>query len=340
MFCNKCNTQVPEGTKFCPTCGNSLVTFDNNSQVNFSQTNGSFNQNVPLNAQFNQTTETGNFTGQVVEKEDKASIGLAILSWFIPLAGLIIFFVKKKTSPKTAKVSGICALISFILSLLVCIAIASIAVGTVNEILDRAEDQSEIIYEEIESDSDNDYDDDDDNVSSNTNVNASSDWKTYQVVVGEKTIVLPVTYTELSTATGFTLKDKDLTGSLDAGYYATLNMYKNDKLALYIEVLNSTGGSIKYTDSKVTRVSQTKYQVSQGATAIIFPGGIKAGDTITEEKIITLFGTPDDTNEYNGDNYESKTYTYLSDTTWTTINNFKIDVVNGVIDQISLDHRR
>lgn len=51
--------------------------------------------------------------------EEKASVGLAILSFFIPIAGLIIFLTKKNDRPKTAKVSGICALVSFILNIVI-----------------------------------------------------------------------------------------------------------------------------------------------------------------------------------------------------------------------------
>lgn len=51
--------------------------------------------------------------------EEKASVGFAILSFFIPLAGLIIFLTKKNDRPKTAKVSGICALVSFILNIVI-----------------------------------------------------------------------------------------------------------------------------------------------------------------------------------------------------------------------------
>lgn len=49
-------------------------------------------------------------------KEEKASVGLAILSFLIPLAGLIIFITDKSKKPKTAKVCGICALVSFVIS--------------------------------------------------------------------------------------------------------------------------------------------------------------------------------------------------------------------------------
>ena len=55
-------------------------------------------------------------------QEQKASVGFAILSFFIPLAGLIIFLTQKDKRPKTAKTSGICALVSFILNIIIIIA--------------------------------------------------------------------------------------------------------------------------------------------------------------------------------------------------------------------------
>lgn len=75
------------------------------------------------NNSFNQQNENNQYSYQQYYQppqppaEEKASVGLAILSFLIPLAGLIIFLVKKKERPKTAKVSGICALVSFILSM-------------------------------------------------------------------------------------------------------------------------------------------------------------------------------------------------------------------------------
>ena len=50
--------------------------------------------------------------------KDKPSIGFAILSFFIPLVGLILFLVWKKDMPIKAKSCGIGALIGFILSFL------------------------------------------------------------------------------------------------------------------------------------------------------------------------------------------------------------------------------
>lgn len=48
--------------------------------------------------------------------EQKANAGLAVLSWFIPLAGLVIYLTEKDTKPKTAKACGKCALASFIIN--------------------------------------------------------------------------------------------------------------------------------------------------------------------------------------------------------------------------------
>ncbi|MCD7873296.1 MAG: DUF5067 domain-containing protein [Clostridiales bacterium] len=51
---------------------------------------------------------------------------MAILSFIIPLAGLIIFLVDKDKKPKTAKASGICALVSFLINIIL---IAAITLG-------------------------------------------------------------------------------------------------------------------------------------------------------------------------------------------------------------------
>lgn len=52
-------------------------------------------------------------------KEEKASVGLAILSYLIPLVGLILYLTKKDDKPKTAKVCGKCALASVIINIVI-----------------------------------------------------------------------------------------------------------------------------------------------------------------------------------------------------------------------------
>ena len=172
------------------------------------------------------------------------------------------------------------------------------------------------------------------------NVDVTADWKKYEVIINGKTISLPTSYNELNSASGFSYKDSELNSKLQTGYYTFLNMYdSNGKYGLNIEILNDTGSEKTFTECAITRITQTKYQATQSGLKVIFPGGLKVGDSITEEQIIKLFGSPDKVRDYNGDNYISKTYRYVEDSTWTTTNYFEIQIVNGVIDSLELDNR-
>lgn len=315
MFCNKCQNQVQEGSKFCPFCGNALMVepLDNNSE----------------SVVVSNVVQGNNFDA------DKVNIWLVILSWFVPIVGLVVFFVKKSSSPKTAKASGICALISFCLNIVVLFFLVivflnftTVVYNQSDDIIDDAINTTEVFEETIFEETD--YLDDSSII---------VDWEQYQVSVNSKKITLPVEYSTFATATGFSLKDTDLTRILEKNYYSTLNMYKNDKLALYAEIYNDSISSIKCGDGKITRINQTKYHINQNATPIVFPGGLKAGDSVTESKIRSLFGEPSKIDDYSAGEYSSKAYIYYSDDTWTTTNYYKITVLNGIIDSIVLDHR-
>lgn len=56
-------------------------------------------------------------------QEQKANVGLAILSFFIPIVGIVLYFTQKKEKPKTAKACGkaalACIIISFVLEIVI-----------------------------------------------------------------------------------------------------------------------------------------------------------------------------------------------------------------------------
>ena len=87
--------------------------------------------------------------------EEKASVGFAILSFFIPLAGLIIFLTKKNDRPKTAKVSGICALVSVVLGTVISIIASGIFTSRIIDNPDFANELDSYINDEIGDNSDN-----------------------------------------------------------------------------------------------------------------------------------------------------------------------------------------
>lgn len=179
-----------------------------------------------------------------------------------------------------------------------------------------------------------------DNAVNNDAKNVSSNWKEYQVTINGKQIQLPCSYKELSDATGFNMKSSQEKSYLEKGYYSLVNLYKNDKLALYTEIVNDTESDIKYSDGKVSRISQTKYQVENTANYVVFPGNLKVGEKITKDEILKKYGTPTKIDNYSNSGYISDTFRYNADSTYTTINYFNIKVVNGIIDEITLDHRK
>lgn len=63
--------------------------------------------------------------------EDRANVGLVILSVLFPIVGLILFFVKKKETPKAAKAYIIAAVISFVVVMIINIIIMAVA-GTLS----------------------------------------------------------------------------------------------------------------------------------------------------------------------------------------------------------------
>ncbi len=77
MYCPNCGEQIDDKAVVCPKCG------------------------VPVN-------------GKRTDPEDAPSIGFAILCFFFPIVGLILFLIWKDSSPLKAKSAGKGALIGVI----------------------------------------------------------------------------------------------------------------------------------------------------------------------------------------------------------------------------------
>ena len=324
MNCKWCGKEVDQTSKFCPNCGREIL---NSMDQNMS---GIKEEKLDNLVQEGQRINQENINNA----QEKVNVWFAILSYFVPIAGLIIFLVKKDKEPKTAKASGICALVSFIINIILIVVIflfmtfvASKSTELINNTIDKADD---IIEKAEEKQKDKDY---------NSN-EASNTWSDYEVSVNNKTIKLPCAYEEIKDATGFSMKSANEKSYLSKNYYATVNMYKNDKLALYTEIYNDTNDDLKYSDGKISRIWQTKYQVSTGADIITFPGSLKVGDQISVDEIISKLGNPSDRAEYNDSGYSSTTLTYNENLSWKTTKFYKITLVNGVIDELSLDNRK
>lgn len=69
-------------------------------------------------------------------QEEKANVGLAILSFIIPIVGLILYLTKKDSQPKTAKACGKCALACVIINIVITIVYSVVIGSAAKDVLD------------------------------------------------------------------------------------------------------------------------------------------------------------------------------------------------------------
>lgn len=96
-YCSKCGKEIIDEAVICPGCGCA----QGNVQESFSQ------------------------TSQGVDNSNESTFVWAVLGFFVPLAGLILYILWKDTNPSKAKSAGkgalISVVISVVLSLIMCI---------------------------------------------------------------------------------------------------------------------------------------------------------------------------------------------------------------------------
>jgi uncharacterized membrane protein YvbJ len=85
MFCGSCGAEIEDGMKFCSNCGSAIT----------KATQNAVGEGKPLEKQ-----------KAVVKSDDASSLGFAVLSCLLPIVGLILFIVWRKSSPQKAKSCG------------------------------------------------------------------------------------------------------------------------------------------------------------------------------------------------------------------------------------------
>lgn len=106
MFCQNCGHEIREEDKFCPFCGTDLK-----------GTHSGYTYFEDKARKDNMSIDQGN-------------VGFAIVSFFLPLVGLILFLCWRKEKPKTAKQAGLGALSALVVWIILLIFIGvCIALG-------------------------------------------------------------------------------------------------------------------------------------------------------------------------------------------------------------------
>lgn len=117
MFCKNCGQEIAEGATVCPNC---------NAPVDAAAANAAqppygaapqppYTQQMPPQQPYGQPYAP---YGMPPVSQEPASMGLRVLCWFIPIVGIILYFVKKDEKPVYAKQCGKAALISIIVNVI------------------------------------------------------------------------------------------------------------------------------------------------------------------------------------------------------------------------------
>lgn len=383
--CSNCNYPVPDGTKFCPSCGAPIPetvsapeaqsyipqgaeaqpyqpATQQQSYIPNQEQNQNINQGYMPNAQYQQPQadfgqpQYNNNSNYCVPVPDKANVGLCVLSVFIPLFGIIYFFCVRKNKPKEAKAcltSGlISAGVSILLSIVLTFTLIGGIFGAVNKALEETDD--EIVWSV--DDNDDDYFDEDDfdftlddnfsedeNITedndtttsqtvSSTNTAIGTDWKDYSVLIDGQSYSLPISYSDFSSKTGYVFKSEDDANStLKNNYYDVVTLIRGDE-KIHVEILNNTGSMIAQKDGTIISFSNFN---NKGEDNIIYPGNLKVNMEMTRDEIISMFGTPDDEYESDGDYFQMKWYEDYDK--YYSQNKFSITLYKGKVTDISLD---
>ena len=191
-------------------------------------------------------------------------------------------------------------------------------------------------------------DDDEDEIVVKPVGDLSTDWKDFQFEINGKVLSLPCTYKELKEATGYSIKSAEEKSYLEPNYYTSCQLRDADGNGVcYIDILNNTEEDMAYADGIVIEISQDDWDVEDHGIFVNF-AGFKVGDVTSKDDLIAKFGNPIDVYEYRIDEdddpewkeYESDTYTWALDDTWTTMDfiEIKMNINTGIIEEIRLDH--
>lgn len=271
-------------------------------------------------------------------KEEKASVGLAILSYIIPLAGLIIFLTKKDKQPKTAKVSGICALVSVIINLILSIVMFATSGLIAKDLIEEGMNDPSF-FEDYDYDFDDFLTEDNESTSEKTpQVNndavqamSNAEWSDYSVCLNGKTITLPCEWETFKSETGFDLKESENAAeTLAPNYYTTSVAVEKDNQTIYVRFINSSDAETTIDKCMVAGINADRLYDCD----VVFAKGIRPDDAADKDSITALFGEPSDV--YDSEDGDFHIYTY--DDVNSAYNSFEITVSDGKISEIDLEH--
>lgn len=317
---------------FCPKCGKEMI---NNGCPNCGYVINQTTQYPPQNNIY-PPEYTAPQQPYIPEKPDKSSVGLNILSFFVPIFGIIWYFVKKSERPKEAKGTLKTAIVSIVVNLVIAMVLTVLMfIGLFVGFGAIADAETPRLYEqETEITTQVPFDTVTQSQQSEEylpELPHSIAFQDYQIEIGEDKIKLPISYGDFCEQTGFWRGygfDNQI--KLDTRRLVTVSVvYGDNDEPLQLTVVNtSKDGPKKIEDCTVVGITQ----LGDCGTPIVFANGMYVGMETTKENIKSAFGEPSEVDENNL--YCRMTY-YEDYDEYGSGRNFTIRLVDGVITEIS-----
>lgn len=274
--------------------------------------------------------------------QDNKSIGLNILSFFIPLAGLILWAVNKDKKPVQSKSVAHSAIGGFVTAFVMSIvAVLITVVGSFALLGGVASDMSDFYddtyYEETLYDDENETQTES-SVAKNGNVTKSSNvpsvgnlnWQNIQVTIGKETVSLPCSYKTFVDKTGLKMDEEALT--LKTENYCYVDFKDANGNEIRVKVLNTTGET-KFTNDNALTVVGVSVDSDYYSGTFIAPCGFSLGGEWNLQTFSDKYGEP--SYEYNSDRsqYASREWENPDDF-YSKINFYTSE--SKIIDEISV----
>lgn len=279
----------------------------------------------------------------VNNKQEQTNVGLAVLSGFVPLVGFILYFVKKKDEPKTAKACGKTALIVTIVSILLSIIISVLTfVGTV-KLLDSPTISESYSYSDSESNDEATMAKDKSDTASSPVVSANfastkyADLDNRQFSVNGKVYTLGKTTLQDMINDGVPFNEDDIanaSNNVNGNTQTDFDINLDEYWSATVYVGNYTDENKVAKDCVVTEIS---YHNSDDKTQNIL--GFNFPLTLTEEELKNNSGEPTENRTYSSEGYTTNTYEYKTESTRYYGNSgYTFEFTNGQLERVSIEY--
>lgn len=288
-------------------------------------------------------TQTATMTAEVTN--DKANVGLIILSIFIPLAGFILYFVKKKEEPKAAKSYGLAALIMFIINIVLSIIITVCSTAGVLKLakdVDKCNPDSSFSYTTGQEDAD----DTTDNSTTAPAVSASSakfastkyaDLDHRQFAINGKVYTLGVTTLQDMIDDGVPFDKDDIANANnnvnpDSGTDFEIELGKYNYATVYVG--NFTDDNKAAKDCPIREIYfSIDEDETQNVLSFNFPF------SLTEDNLKENSGDPTDYSTNTSNKYTYTTYKYkVESDDYYGESGYNFEFTNGKLSYVTIDY--